>query len=205
MNHIILPADKILELDSSMKEKALAFATKKHLNQTRLDGSPYINHPKRVAENIQEFKKSKYLNSLIIGAYLHDVLEDTDTTYNEIAETFSPLVASLVQELTNNEQQKKLLGKTKYLEEKMIHMTNWALTIKLCDRLDNVSDLVNGNIEFQKKYITETLKIINYLVNNRDINNTQINLVSHILQKLYIQEQLTENQCDIIKKLRKTL
>ena len=205
MNHIILPADKILELDSSMKEKALAFATKKHLNQTRLDGSPYINHPKRVAENIQEFKKSKYLNSLIISAYLHDVLEDTDTTYNEIAETFSPLVASLVQELTNNEHQKKLLGKTKYLEEKMIHMTNWALTIKLCDRLDNVSDLVNGNIEFQKKYITETLKIINYLVNNRDINNTQINLVSHILQKLYIQEQLTENQCDIIKKLRKTL
>lgn len=153
-------------------DKALEFAKRKHDGQTRFDGSPYVNHPIRVANLIQKYKDSHEIDSLIAAAYLHDTLEDTDTTYYELCREFGILIASLVRELTTNEDFKALLGKTLYLQLKLKSMSNWALDIKLCDRLDNLSELDEASLEFKNKYIVETASIISFLLNNRSLTKT---------------------------------
>ena len=84
----------------------------------------------------------KYINSsdyedYITVSYLHDTLEDTNTTFEELISIFGLKIAYLVKELTNDPDIKENLGKTKYLSIKMKNMDDKALTIKLCDRLDS--------------------------------------------------------------------
>lgn len=164
----------------NIKEKAKKFAIKKHKNQKRKNGEDYINHPINVAGLVKIYKKSHNLDNLISAAYLHDILEDTNTSYYELVKCFGYNIANLVLELTTNEDMKNDIGKAKYLAYKLKAMTNWALTIKLCDRLHNISDLYKINNNFKNKYINETKYIINYLTNNRNLNNTQKNIIKKI-------------------------
>ena len=163
---------------------ALDFATRKHKGQYRKDGTEYISHPTRVANYVFQFKKSSNIETLITSAYLHDTLEDTDTTFYEITENFGPQVASLVLELTTDNDMKNEIGKTKYLSIKMKNMSSWALVIKLCDRLDNVSDLKNADSTFRKRYAKETFDIIEYLLNNRKLSPTHIEIIKLIMIRL---------------------
>ena len=188
-------------------EKALEFAKEAHLNQIRADGTPYINHPIKVAENVKKYIKSKEIDNLIICALLHDTLEDTNTTYYDIANNFGYLVASIVLELTNDNEIKNLLGKTRYLQIKMKNMTNWALNIKLCDRLNNVMDLENATTTFQEKYTIETIDIISYLLENRKLTQTQKDIICLINNEIERQRENTKNAQnkseDFIKILKK--
>ena len=188
-------------------EKALEFAKEAHLNQIRADGTPYINHPIKVAENVKKYVKSKEIDNLIICALLHDTLEDTNTTYYDIANNFGYLVASIVLELTNDKEIKNLLGKTRYLQIKMKNMTNWALNIKLCDRLNNVMDLENATTTFQEKYTIETIDIISYLLENRKLTQTQKDIICLINNEIERQRENTkkaQNKSeDFIKILKK--
>ena len=188
-------------------EKALEFAKEAHLNQIRADGTPYINHPIKVAENVKKYIKSKEIDNLIICALLHDTLEDTNTTYYDIANNFGYLVASIVLELTNDNEIKNLLGKTRYLQIKMKNMTNWALNIKLCDRLNNVMDLENATTTFQEKYTIETIDIISYLIKNRKLTQTQKDIICLINNEIERQRENTkkaQNKSeDFIKILKK--
>ena len=184
-------------MDNNKINEALEYATKMHQGQYRKDGTDYINHPIRVANYVKKFKQSKNLENLIISAYLHDTLEDTEATYYDLVEKFGPQVASIVLELTTDIDFKKELGKTKYLEIKMKNMSSWALVIKLCDRLDNVSDLINADETFKDKYIKETLEIISYLINNRQLSNTHITIIKDILKEL---SKL--NNSEIIKEIK---
>ena len=193
-NNIFYSNDKI--------KKALEFATKAHINQKRKDGTPYINHPIKVAEYIRKYKESHQIDNLIISALLHDTLEDTSVTYYEIANKFGYLVASITLELTNDLELKKLLGKTRYMQIKMNNMTNWALDIKLCDRLSNIKDLINADSNFREKYIIETIEIINYITNNRKLTKTQLNIISDINKVI---KSLRENKDDKFLKYLKTL
>ena len=171
-------------------ERAKIFAEKKHLGQFRVDGkTPYIIHPFRVADIVKKFKKSHRIDELVAAAYLHDTLEDTHTGVNELRNNFGEIVALLVVELTSNPLEIKNLGKTKYLSEKLgseDNMSSWALTIKLADRLDNVSDLANlpkGN-DWAMNYKKQTLLILEFLEKNRSISNTHKTLISEIRKKL---------------------
>ena len=188
-------------------EKTLEFAKGAHLNQIRADGTPYINHPLKVAENVKKYIKSKEIDNLIICALLHDTLEDTNTTYYDIANNFGYLVASIVLELTNDNEIKNLLGKTRYLQIKMKNMTNWALNIKLCDRLNNVMDLENATTTFQEKYTIETIDIISYLLENRKLTQTQKDIICLINNEIERQRENTkkaQNKSeDFIKILKK--
>lgn len=169
-----------MEKTSVMYQKALEFATLKHKGQVRFDGSPYINHPIRVASNVRKFKKSKSLEILEVAAIIHDTLEDTDTTFDELVELFGVHVAYLVLEVTINEEMKKRLGKTTYLELEMRGMSSYGLVIKLCDRLDNVSDLDNASPSFRVKYVKETLEILNYVFLNRNLTRTHLDIIKSI-------------------------
>ena len=62
---------------------------------------------------------------------MHDTLEDTPCSYIEIETEFGPLVASVVMELTSDEEAIKKIGKNEYLKEKMLNMSKYALTLKL--------------------------------------------------------------------------
>lgn len=172
-------------IDKSKKvESALEYATKMHKGQYRHDGTEYIAHPIRVANYVKEYKTSHNLEDLYIAALLHDVIEDSESTYYDIINMFGIQVASLVLELTNDEDLLKELGKTKYLKLKMKNMSSWALTIKLCDRLDNTCDLMCSNEKFRNQYLNDTIEIINYIMDNRHLTITHLNIIKSIINRL---------------------
>lgn len=165
-------------------EKAEKFAKEKHNGEIRrFSGEPYFNHVKRVSENIKKYKKSHRSEELVAAAFLHDTLEDTNTDYKELKENFGELIASLVKELSNNEEEIEHSSKKSYLAEKMAdpeQMSSWGLCLKLSDRLDNISDLDKTNPEFRKRYIDETLYIIKTLEEKRQLTETQKHLIKDI-------------------------
>ncbi|MEI7718946.1 MAG: diphthine--ammonia ligase [archaeon] len=174
----------------SLIERAKAFAERKHAGQFRADGkTPYIVHPLRVADIVKKFKKSHKIDELVAAAYLHDTLEDTKTGINELRNNFGETVALLVVELTSNPLEIENSGKAKYLSEKLSsddNMSSWALTIKLADRLDNVSDLKNSlkGKEWALNYKMETIEILDFLEKNRYLSDTHKALIKEIRQKL---------------------
>lgn len=144
----------------------------------------------------------KYINSsdyedYITVSYLHDTLEDTNTTFEELISIFGLKIAYLVKELTNDPDIKENLGKAKYLSIKMKNMDDKALTIKLCDRLDNVSSLYDTDKSFKDKYVNETITIMNYLLNNRDLNDIHLKIIKDIINLLNIIIKYSKDEINI--------
>lgn len=157
--------------------KALEFCKRKHAGQTRKgSGHAYATHPIAVSYIVAAYKRSKHLDEMLIASLLHDTLEDTDTTFVEIATKFSPLVASLVLELSNDETEIAKLGKLEYQKKKLVGMSSYALVIKLSDRLHNVSDHPTA------KMILETIELMNHLQKNRKLSKTHKAIIQDILK-----------------------
>lgn len=175
----------------TMADFAKDFAQKAHEGQFRKDGRPYFTHPERVASLVLKYKGwSHEAESLIAAAYCHDLLEDTIVTYYDLVNAFGYCVASLVLELTTNPEMKRGIGsKKEYLGYKLKHMTHWALVIKLCDRLDNISDMAGGSESWKKKYIDETEYIISYIEQNREITRTHREIIEAI-KKVVIEKKV---------------
>jgi len=156
--------------DPDFFNKAKDFAVRKHSGQKRMDGTDYVCHPIRVADIVLNFKDSEKIDMLAVAALLHDTLEDTDTGISELREEFGEVVTLLVVELTTDNFASNIVGKTKYLSNKLASdraISGWALAIKLADRLDNVSDLQHANIEFAKSYKLQTLIILEVVEKKR--------------------------------------
>ncbi len=145
--------------------KAYNYSEEKHSGQFRkFSNLPYFSHPKYTARVVEQLTKNP---EMVAAALLHDVIEDTDTTYMDLHKEFGPEVAGLVMELTSE----KIAGsKARYLGFKMEAMTQWALTIKLADRFHNVLFLEEDDVprKFIKRYWKQTYQILVYLVGNRD-------------------------------------
>jgi guanosine-3',5'-bis(diphosphate) 3'-pyrophosphohydrolase len=158
--------------------KAIQFASEKHKGQERRgSGLPYVTHPIIVMELVQKYKgTSKHIDELKCAALLHDTLEDTETSYGEIEREFTPLVASIVMELTSDSIRINEIGKNEYLKEKMEKMSQYAFTLKLLDRLSNVMDGPT------KKYLKDTLKLMEHLTAKReDITDRQVRIMQKIV------------------------
>lgn len=144
--------------------QASVWAAKMHSGQTRSNGEGYVNHPFRVAATISlGFEVYSIIDdeNVIIASLLHDVIEDTPATAEDVREMFGIDVANLVLGVTSDEEELKRLGKTQYLIQKMINMSQRELVIKLADRLDNVSDLSTAKSkEWADKYRQQTREII---------------------------------------------
>lgn len=166
--------------------KAQAFATDKHSSQFRRDGSPYINHPKAVAKGVRKYKgDSKNIKDIEAAAYLHDTLEDTDTTYEELLDMFGKVTADMVMELTSDKEEIKKIGKTSYLQRKMQRMSSYALVIKLVDRLHNLSDLKTAqDPKWAIKYALQSYDILNYLQGKRELSKTHLAIIKDIQETL---------------------
>jgi len=160
----------------TMIYKALKFAEKKHKDQVRKgSGLPYVTHPINTSYLLTSFKRSKHIEELVCAAILHDTLEDTATSFVDLANEFTPLVASLVYELTSDEDQIKLLGKNEYFKKKLLGISNYALVLKLVDRLSNVSD----NPKLQ--YVQDTVELVNYISRKRKLTKTHKKIIIEIL------------------------
>jgi len=170
-----------MNVDDKILLKAFKFALKSHASQTRKGtGAPYIVHPITVLSYLYETKVSKNMNLLATCALLHDVVEDCNVTLKQIAKKFGHSVAAIVEELTNDPTMIETIGKTEYLKEKMLNMSNYALVIKLCDRLHNIIDRT-----VYDEYIESTSEIIHHLVDNRQLTDTHKTLVKKISSVIY--------------------
>ncbi len=154
----------------------MSFAKKHHKGQERkVSGLPYFYHPLAVMFIVSAFKQSKHLTELLCAAILHDTLEDTQLKFALIAKNFGSLVASIVDELTNDLEEIKRIGKLAYHKKKLLGISNYALIIKLADRLHNICD--NPSL----KMLTETLELMVHLKKHRKLTKTQANLVKEII------------------------
>ena len=170
--------------NSELLQKAIEIATAKHKGQVRKnDGRPYILHPFSVLNLLYKYKrKSSNIFLLAIVIILHDAVEDTDLTLEEIAQIFGYKVASIVDELTSNKEEIEKMGKSIYLSKKMNNMSSYGLLCKLLDRLDNISDLNGMSEEFILKTINDTKYIIDNL--NRKLTKTHIKIIKDIYKTI---------------------
>lgn len=145
-------------------KEALEFAKIKHEGQTRDDGiTPYYEHLKGVMNILVNETGIEYDEILTVAA-LHDILEDTDCTYEELEEKFGEDVAHAVQLLTRKKD--PITGEKEPFEEYAKRVfeneeIEYARIIKAADRLHNLRSLPDANNpEKMYKYILETEKCI---------------------------------------------
>lgn len=177
---------------TELEQKAWNFAQEAHKGVSRkFSGDPYFEHVRKVFKLV---KKVDTRETLGAAALLHDTLEDCpQVTYEILVEKFGKKVADIVKELTSKEDLIDVMGKADYLLDKMATMSDDALTVKLCDRLQNLSDHFSASDKFRKKYYEETKYIVDSLKANRQLNKSQItviNLISGLLDMMnrrYIQ------------------
>lgn len=150
----------------NMQEEALEFARRAHGQQQRkFTFEPYIEHPKRVAEMI---KRVPHTDAMICAAYLHDVVEDTHVTHQEIEVHFGKEIARLVHELTDEYMKEAYPGlnrKTRKKKEvaRQASISVEAKTIKLADVIDNTRDIIKHDRNFAVRYIPEMEALVEVL------------------------------------------
>lgn len=130
-----------LKNDLTFFLKALNFSAEKHRHQRRKDtaASPYINHPIEVA-NILWTVGDVHDEAAIIAAILHDTIEDTNTTPEEIRLSFGDEVLGLVLEVSDDKSLPKQERKQKQITHSP-HLSRRAKQIKLADKICNVHDI----------------------------------------------------------------
>ena len=148
-------------LDTQRLFSAFTYADNAHSGQLRKDGSPYITHPLAVAEIVAELELD---TDSIIAALLHDCIEDTGSTHEEIAKLFGTVVADLVEGVTKltrvqytskEEEQMENLRKMLMAMAKDIRV----ILIKICDRLHNMRTMEYQSPKKQKEKALETMEI----------------------------------------------
>lgn len=148
--------------DVTMIEKAYELAKKAHGDQKRKSGEPYIIHPLWVAIILADLEMDK---ETIVAGMLHDVVEDTDVTEENIKKTFGDEVASLVDGVTKlgrlSYSRDKLDEQAENLRKMFLAMAKdiRVIIIKLADRLHNMRTLEFMPPEKQKEKARETLDI----------------------------------------------
>ena len=124
--------------------EAYYFAAKKHIKQKRKgnDAAPYINHPIEVVKLLTNVGKVEDYD-ILIAAVLHDTVEDTETTIEEISEKYGANVGVMVSELTDDKTLPKQERKEKQVEHAP-HISVGAKQIKLCDKISNIRDVMEN-------------------------------------------------------------
>ena len=124
--------------------EALAFAARKHRDQRRKDvaATPYINHPIALARTLSVEGGITDTRTLI-AALLHDTVEDTDTSIEEIGAMFGPKVAEAVREVTDDTSLPKEERKRLQIEHAP-HIGKRAALVKLADKTSNLRDVVSS-------------------------------------------------------------
>ncbi len=134
----------ITEEDLKKLLKALAFAAHKHRDQRRKDeeSSPYINHPIALANLLCNEGYVTDMN-VICAALLHDTVEDTDTTSEELEREFGVEIRRIVMDVTDDKTLEKDVRKQRQIEHAS-HISDQAKLVKLADKISNLRDVANN-------------------------------------------------------------
>ena len=147
--------------DMTMVDRAVEYAREKHKDQKRKDGSPYIIHPLAVAEIVAEMGLDL---DAVLGAILHDCIEDTDASHDEIAKLFGKTTAELVEGVTK-------LTRANFSSTEQAQMENLrkmfmamskdirVVLIKIADRLHNMRTMEYQSPAKQISKCRETMDI----------------------------------------------
>lgn len=195
--------NKFSEYNSNQEEiklikKAYDYANKKHFGVKRITGDDYITHPLSVALILTDINAD---SSCLCAALLHDTIEDTDSTKEEIVELFGEEVALLVDGVTKinrlhfsnageqmaANQRKILVGLSEDVR---------VIIIKLADRLHNMRTLYVMPVEKQKKKARETLEILTPVADRLGINK-----IKSELEDLSLRYLKSDVYYDILEKL----
>ncbi len=201
--------DKLLELirdeDREKVKKAIEFIEEKHGGQIRASGDPYIVHPMEVATVLAQMGLDRYT---IISGLLHDVLEDTQATYNEVKDKFGKCVADIVEGVTK-------LGKFTLKDTERQKAENYrklllatakdprVILVKLADRLHNMKTLNYLRREKQIRIAKETLEIYVPIANRLGVWRIKTELEDLCFMYLYPSEY--EKVKNFVGKSRKEL
>lgn len=177
-NQTVTAEELFAYLRSYLDEKQIAFVQKAydlaaqvHADQRRRSGEPYIVHPIQVCYILAQMKMDE---ETLAAAFLHDVVEDTDTTLQQLREMFGVKVAMLVDGVTK-------LGKIEYISKEERQIENYrkmflamaqdirVVIIKLADRLHNMRTLKYMPLHKQQSIAKETLEIYAPLANRLGI------------------------------------
>ncbi len=153
--------------DLALIQRAYVFSARAHEGQMRLSGEPYLAHPLHVAKLLADMRLDE---PTVAAGLLHDTVEDTDTTIDEIADLFGEEVADIVDGVTKISMmdfESKAIAKAENIRKMILAMAEdiRVLMVKLADRLHNMRTL-----DFQKNYkqlliAQETLDIYSPLAN----------------------------------------
>ncbi|HEV08889.1 MAG TPA: bifunctional (p)ppGpp synthetase/guanosine-3',5'-bis(diphosphate) 3'-pyrophosphohydrolase [Sulfurihydrogenibium azorense] len=170
--------------------KAIDFVIEKHKNQFRKSGEPYYIHPIEVAKILADLKMDK---ASIIAGLLHDIVEDTDTTLQDIEELFGKKVAQLVDGVTkinkyqfDNIESAKIENFRKFIVSSVNDIR--VIVIKLADRLHNLRTLNFLREEKQKAIAKESLEIYSPLAGRLGLWNIKREIDDLSFMYLYPEE-----------------
>ncbi len=179
-------------------EKAFIFSLKSHANARRKSGIPYIIHPLRVAYTVS--KEMRLGVNSILSALLHDVVEDTSVSINDISEKFGTEVSKLVQGLTKI---KKVFGwgdsgQAENFKKLFLNLTKdkRIILIKIADRLDNMNSLSPLPRCKQLKIASESKQIYVPLAHRLGLN-----YIKTELEDLYFRHMYPNAYQDLRKKI----
>jgi GTP pyrophosphokinase len=167
--------------------KAYVYSAKVHRGQVRLSGEPYLSHPLEVAHILTRLKMDE---ACVAAGLLHDTIEDTISTPEEIREHFGEEILSLVDGVTkiskiefasSEEQQAENYRKMILAMSKDIRV----ILIKLCDRLHNMRTLEYMSADKREKISRETLDIFAPLANRLGIGWMKLELEDSAFKYLY--------------------
>jgi GTP diphosphokinase / guanosine-3',5'-bis(diphosphate) 3'-diphosphatase len=132
----------MLDDDVALVLKATQFAAHKHKDQRRKDASasPYINHPIAVA-NVLRDEGHVRDPAVLAAALLHDTIEDTETSYEELRGLFGDEIAEMVAEVTDTKWLEKKSRKRLQIS-KAASASNGAKLVKLGDKICNLRDII---------------------------------------------------------------
>ncbi|HTJ81320.1 MAG TPA: bifunctional (p)ppGpp synthetase/guanosine-3',5'-bis(diphosphate) 3'-pyrophosphohydrolase [Polyangiaceae bacterium] len=186
--------------DVALIERAYEFAAKAHKGQTRKSGDPYFIHPSHVAGIIAELKLD---TASICAGLLHDCVEDTLATVDDLEREFGEEVAFLVDGVTK-------LSKINFISREDRQAENFrkmvvamardirVLLVKLCDRLDNMRTLEFMKPEAQDRIARETMEIYAPLANRLGIARMKSELED--LSFRYLEPDAYADLVDKVKK-----
>jgi guanosine-3',5'-bis(diphosphate) 3'-pyrophosphohydrolase len=163
----------LLENSENIASKAQKFAYEKHKNQKRKDGvTPFSEHLEGVVNRLKNLGVAN--QDVLCAAWLHDIIEHSDTTFDEINEIFGNTISVLVLSLTKDSELAKKERESQYIQQ-LKDSTPEAKMIKFCDISANLKDIANAPISKTQKN-KQIKKLFRYLrVIKKELSETKSN------------------------------